>query len=121
MEEENLSISVDLYSYNYEKLVNRTLEVCKTDNRQLVEAILLQFGSKVDSKYVILNCDYYEEYSCYYNVSEVLDKVFKVDDTFSEIFCTYYFDNNNALDETTLISTKCVFDAMEELAEEGLV
>jgi hypothetical protein len=39
--------SIDLYSYDYEKLVNKTLEVCETQDRELVEKVLLSCGNKI--------------------------------------------------------------------------
>jgi hypothetical protein len=93
--------SIDLYSYDYEKLINKTLEVCKTDNRELVEKVLLTCGSKIGDRYVILNQEMWEDCSCYYNVANALDKIFNVDDSFGEIFCTWKDDNK--LDKQELI------------------
>jgi len=81
--------SIDLYSYDYEKLLNKTLEVCKTEEKELVEKILLSCGNKIGDRYVILNQEFWEDCNCYYNVARALERIFKIDDVFGEVFCTY--------------------------------
>lgn len=93
--------SIDLYSYDYEKLVNKTLDVCKTDNRELVEKILLSFGNKIADRYILLNQELWDDYSCYYNVASILNKVFKVEDVFGDIFCSF---NREEVDKKDLIA-----------------
>lgn len=93
--------SIDLYSYNYEKLVNKTLEVCKTDNKKVVEDILLACGNKIGNKYIILNQELWEDSSCYYNVAIVLEHVFNTEDVFGKVFCTF---DDDELEREDLIS-----------------
>lgn len=81
--------SIDLYSYDYEKLTNKVLEVCNTKNRELVEKILLSCGNKIADRYIILNQEFWESCSCYYNVSTALERLFKVNDVFGKVFCTF--------------------------------
>jgi hypothetical protein len=102
-----MSRSIDLYSYDYEKLVNKTLEVCKTDNRELVEKILLAGGNKVGDRYIILNQEMWESCSCYYNVSSALERIFKINDVFGAVFCTF---NDNETDKKELIQAMEMYE-----------
>lgn len=104
--------SIDLYSYDYEKLVNKTLEVCKTNKRELVEQILLAFGNKIADRYILLNQELWDDYSCYYNVARVLNRVFKTEDAFDDIFCTYKDEDCN-IEE--LISARDIDVVLDEL------
>ena len=59
------------------------------EDNQKLEDILRTFGNVIGDRYVILNNEFWEDYSCYYNVSTVIDKAFKVEDSFGEVFCNY--------------------------------
>ena len=109
-----MSRSIDLYSYDYDKLLKKTMEYCKTDNKELVEKVFNYFGTKIDTRYIILNQELWEEGSCYYNIGIILDKLFHVEDSFGEIFCTF----NNKLDKKELISAVDLYGAEEEFGVE---
>lgn len=111
-----MGMSIDLYSYDYEKLKNKTLDYCKTDNVELVEKILSSCGSKIADRYIILNQECWEDSSCFYNVSRTLDRVFKVEDSFGEIFCTYV--NGNILDKVELVRAMDIYDISETIGIE---
>lgn len=84
--------SVDLYSYDLEKLNAKLIDYCDimtNEDNQKLEDILRTFGNVIGDRYVILNNEFWEDYSCYYNVSTVIDKAFKVEDSFGEVFCNY--------------------------------
>ena len=49
-----MSRLIDLYSYDYDKLLKKTMEYCKTDNKELVEKVFNYFGTKIDTRYIIL-------------------------------------------------------------------
>lgn len=102
--------SIDLYSYDYDKLVNKILEVCKTDDQKLVEKILGACGNKICDRYVILNQEMWDDSSCYYNVARVLEKIFKAEDVFGEVFCTFKLDD---LDKEYLINSIYVDEVYE--------
>lgn len=87
--------SIDLYSYDYEKITNKVLEVCKTEDKELVEKILLSCGNKIGDRYIILNQEFWEDCSCYYNVARTLERIFKVDDVFGKVFCTFKDDETD--------------------------
>lgn len=78
--------SIDLYSYDYEKLVNKILTVCNTNDRALIEKIILSCGNKIADRYIILHQEMWENDDCYFNVSTALEKVFNVEDVFEDIF-----------------------------------
>lgn len=104
--------SIDLYSYDYEKLVNKILQVCNTDNRELIEKVLTTCGNHVGDRYIILNQEFWEGYSCYYNVASVLEKMFKVEDVFGEVFCTF---NDEETDKQELINVIEEYEIYEAL------
>jgi len=105
-----MGVSIDLYSYNYNKLVNKILEVCNTDDEKLVEKILCACGNKIGDRYVILNQEMWENSSCYYNVARVLEQVFNIEDVFGEVFCTFPLDD---LDKEFLINSIYVDEIYE--------
>jgi hypothetical protein len=107
--------SIDLYSYDYEKLVNKILKICNTEDRELVKNVLLSCGNKIADRYIILNQELWENCSCYYNVSRVLSRIFKIDDVFGKVFCVCY---NTDVDEKTLINTKEIYEIEDELGIE---
>jgi hypothetical protein len=110
-----LGRSIDLYSYDYEKLVNKTLEVCKADSRELVEKILLSCGNKVGDRYIILNQELWEDFSCYYNVSTALERIFKIDDVFGKVFCSI---KDSDTDKQILISAMELYEIESEIGIE---
>lgn len=104
--------SIDLYSYDYEKLINKVLEVCNTEDKELVEKILLTCGSKISDRYVILNQEFWENCSCYYNVATALERIFKVDDVFGEVFCNF---KDEETDKQELVSAMEMYEIVEEI------
>lgn len=80
--------SIDLYSYDYEPLVEGIKEYVSANDTEDIRKILLVGGSVIGEKYIILNNELWDDYSPYYNVAGALDNFFKVEDVFGEIFCT---------------------------------
>jgi hypothetical protein len=52
--------NVDIEIYDYEKLLDVLM---KKMRKELAEDILSDFGTKLDSKYVLLNNEFYEEFN----------------------------------------------------------
>lgn len=104
--------SIDLYSYDYQKIVSKTLKVCKTNNKELVEKVLLICGNKIGDRYIILNQEFWEDNSCYYNVSTALERIFKVDNVFGEVFCSF---NDDETDKKELINAVEMYEIEEAL------
>lgn len=105
--------SIDLYSYDAPNLIDRVLDYCKTDNRDLARKILSEFGTFIEDRYIILHQELWEGYSCYFNVAHVLDRVFGVEDSFGEIFCTIGDKHNT--DRRELVHATEVDEVMEKL------
>jgi len=80
--------SIDIHSYDYEPLVKGIKEYVSATDTEDIKTILLVGGNVVGEKYIILNNELWDEYSPYYNIADALDKFFKVEDVFGEIFCT---------------------------------
>lgn len=96
-----MSQSVEIHSYDYNQLVSAILNVCKTNDKEMIEKILLLGGEKVGDRYILLNNEVWEEFNSYYNIPTALEKIFKVDDVFGKVFCTY---PDNIADEKELRS-----------------
>jgi hypothetical protein len=99
----------------YNKLVNEILKVCNTNDKTLVEKVLLLGGEKVGDRYILLNNECWEEYNSYYNIPTALEKIFKVDDVFGKVFCTY---PNNIADSKELCSSVEMYDIENALGIE---
>jgi hypothetical protein len=79
-----MSVDVDLYTFDWDELV-QVLTGLGADDPKLLEAILLEFGFKFDNTYIIL-CDETAEYcNSYYSLGTVIDDMFNIEDSFSEI------------------------------------
>lgn len=113
-----MGASIDLYSYDYNKLVTKTMNVCKTTNKELIERVLLSCGNKIENRYIILDQDFWEDSNCRSNLARVLERLFKVDDAYSDIF---FLDND--IDEQELIQAieiNEIEDKLQmDLSEEG--
>ena len=107
--------SIDLYSYNYNKLTNKILKVCETSDKELVEKILLSCGTKIADRYIILNQEFWEGSSCYYNVATVLERMFDVGDVFGEVFCSF---DNSETDQKEIVSAMEIYEIEEEIGIE---
>lgn len=104
--------SIDLYSYDYDELKARILDFCKTDNEELVEKILLTSGNRISDRYIILSQELWEDCNCYFNVANVLEKVFKVEDVFGNVFCNYKENYADKQDLVSAIEDYEIFEAV---------
>ncbi|MGG5333762.1 hypothetical protein [Enterococcus sp. AZ163] len=86
-----MGVNIDLHSYDYEPLLEGIKNYVGTEDTNEIDKILRACGSVIDGKYIILNNELWDGYSPYYNVAGALDRHFKSDDVFGEVFCT--FDN----------------------------
>lgn len=84
-----MGVSIDLYSYDYEALLEGIQSYTKAENTEVIRKILLIGGNVVGDKYIILNNELWEDNSSYYNVPNALERLYKVDDVFGKIFCTF--------------------------------
>ena len=79
-------------------------------------SILEQCGNKIGDRYIILNQEFWEDCSCYYTVSRVIDWVFKTKDS-STVFCN---SNDNICDRKYLINTAEPYEIFDNLRENGV-
>lgn len=98
-----MSMAIDLYSYDFEKLTDEILEFYNTNNKQLVQNILLSCGNKIGDRYIILNQDLWEEYNCCENVVKVLGRIFGGDEVYGEVLNVF---KDNITDKQELIKAK---------------
>jgi hypothetical protein len=80
-----MTVDVDLYKYDYQKLFNALKGLGATDEAKLGH-ILLTFGFRFGDVYIIL-CDEHahEDYNSYYNLGAAIDKAFGLDGSFDPI------------------------------------
>jgi hypothetical protein len=93
-----MGINIDAYHYDYEKLC-QALEKLGVKDRELLDVILDECGTRIADRYVLINNEYWDGFSPYYNVSSVIDRVFNIEDSFGEVFCTL---DDNLIDRKTV-------------------
>jgi len=78
-----MGVYVDLYKFEYDKLVDELLKYDKIENKEMLERILKGFGEKCGDYYFLLNNEYYDEYNSYYEVANLINEYFGVEDSFN--------------------------------------
>lgn len=76
-----MGIDIELYKYDWDKLIASLLKLGISDKAKL-EEILLYCGEKENNSYYLLNNEAWDEYNCFYAASSVIDQVFDVKDSF---------------------------------------
>lgn len=84
-----MGVSVDLYSYDYELLVNGIRDYVGASDTDVINGILALGGSVIGDKYILLNNELWDGCSPYYNVAQALENYYNAEDVFGKIFCTY--------------------------------
>lgn len=79
---------INLYSYDYNTLLNRLKEFCNTEDVELLKYILLSCGNVIGDKYIILNQELKESENPYSIVANMIDKYLGTDDCFGNVFCS---------------------------------
>lgn len=77
-----MGTSIDLYKYDYDTLVKTLVAEKGISDVAMLEKILLKFGEKIGTCYILLNNEYYEDYNSFYSCSSLIDNYFKVEDSF---------------------------------------
>lgn len=75
-----MSVCVDLNRYDYEKTKRALLEKTKEKDETMIDKILQEFGTKIDNDYIILNNEFWEDYNCFYNVMEFIERYYGFED-----------------------------------------
>ena len=93
-----MGISIDLHVYDYDVLAKALIEKGATE--PLLGKILEKCGYHLGGKYLLLNNEYYDGYSPYYNVAELVDCAFGIEDSF-DVFLNITQDRNgiNSVDK----------------------
>lgn len=72
---------IELFKYNWNKLVAALLDWGADDQAKL-EKILLFCGEKCGDNFYLLNNEAWEERNCFYLLSSIIDQYFDVEDSF---------------------------------------
>lgn len=106
-----MGISIELNKCNFNLLTKTLCDAYKIEDKELLEKILLQFGELIEDTYVIMHNEYWIDGTCTYNCFELIDKVFKIDGSYS-VFLDIY---------EKMIDYKEIDDAIDELGLEDLI
>jgi len=74
--------NVDIYRGKKQKIIDKTIELCPTADPVKIEEVLLKFGftdSITGDDYFVLCDDHADEYNPYYNLIDVMDKLFPIE------------------------------------------
>ena len=111
-----MSVCVDLIKVDVEPLKDCMLEKLKVENnkenRDLIQKILEKFGTIIDSKYLIVNDEYTEDYNCYYNVCRVIASAFNQNEDDVDLFDCFY---DNKVNHEWLISHADTWEIASDL------
>lgn len=77
-----MGISIDLYKFEYTKLVNKLMNVDGINDKMKLKMILSECGEIINDTYLILSNQYYEEGNPFYSVAELIDSAFEIEDSF---------------------------------------
>lgn len=104
--------SVNLYSYDKKKLVQRLVEktsIASDEDIELLNKILDEFGSTIGDRYVILENNFWEEYDCYYELGFAIDEAFGCKNSMD-----FYMDVTEELGIEELVSAKDHYTALHD-------
>ena len=103
-----MGYDIDVYKYNLKKLKKSFMELPEINDEDLLTKIMLEFGEVIVDYYIILDNDYYEDGNCFYNLPNMIDKVFKTEYSFDVLL----------KQRESLLSYKELYDAYENLGLE---
>ena len=103
-----MGMDIDVYKYKFKELKKSFMELPGVNDEELLTKIMLEFGEVIGDYYIILDNDYYEDGNCFYNLPNMIDKVFKTEDSFGVLL----------EQRESLLSYKALCDAYENLGLE---
>ena len=103
-----MGYDIGVYKYNLKKLKKSFMELPEINDEDLLTKIMLEFGEVIVDYYIILDNDYYEDGNCFYNLPNMIDKVFKTEYSFDVLL----------KQRESLLSYKELYDAYENLGLE---
>ena len=77
-----MGYDIEIYKYKYKELKKSFMELSGVNDEDLLTKIMLEFGEVIGDYYIILDNDYYEDGNCFYNLPNMIDKVFNTEDSF---------------------------------------
>ena len=103
-----MGYNIDVYKFKFKELKKSFMELPEVNDEDLLTKIMLEFGEVIGDSYIILDNEYYEEWNCFYNLSSMVDKVFKTEGSFDVLL----------KQRTPLVSYKELYDAYDNLGLE---
>ena len=103
-----MSMNVDLEKLNYKEFFDKLMKNPKINDRELLEKIILVFGNKIGEQLVILHNEFWEDGICTWNMFEMIQEVFELED--DEYVSDVYYELRK-----DLIGYKEIDDAYENL------
>ena len=103
-----MGYDIEVYKYNLKKLKKSFMELPEVNDEDLLTKIMLEFGEVIGDSYIILDNEYYEDGNCFYNLPNMIDKVFNTENSFDVLLKQREF----------LLSHKELIDAYENLGLE---
>lgn len=91
-----MSSDIELYKYNWDRLILDIRELGITDTA-VVEKILLAFGERCGNRYYLMDNEYYDEYNSFSNLIYFLEKYFKLDTEVSSKIGDIFISNGTML------------------------
>lgn len=103
-----MGYNIEVYKYNLKKLKKSFMELPEVNDEDLLTKIMLEFGEVIGDSYIILDNEYYEDGNCFYNLPNMIDKVFNTEYSFDVLL----------KQRELLLSHKELYDAYENLGLE---
>ena len=103
-----MGMDIDVYKYKFKELKKSFMELPGVNDEDLLTKIMLEFGEVIGDYYIILDNECYEEGNCFYNLPNMIDKVFNTEDSFGALL----------EQRESLLSYKELYDAYDNLGLE---
>ena len=103
-----MGCNIDVYKYNLKELKKSFMELPEINDEDLLTKIMLEFGEVIGDSYIILDNEYYEDGDCFYNLPNMIDKVFNTEGSFDVLL----------KQRESLLSYKELYDAYDNLGLE---
>lgn len=78
-----MGYNIEVYKYKFKDLKKSFMKLPKVNDEDLLTKIMLEFGEVIGDYYIILDNDCWEDGDCFYNLSNMIDEVFKTEDSFN--------------------------------------
>ena len=76
-----MGIEIEIYKYEWNKLIDDLLKL-GIEDKTMLEELLLYCGEKENNSYYLLNNEAWEDSNCFYVLSDVIDQYFNINDSF---------------------------------------